>query len=330
MSTHLVIRVDSNNHIGVGHLMRCLALAQYWRDHIGVVTFLVSDLPEKFRNQLKNNKCEVIPLTSKSGTNSDARELIKYARQQEADWIVIDGYHFEQNYQKLILESGFNSLVFDDTSHLERYSATLLLNQNIHAKKTDYERKFRGEKLLLGNQFSLLRKEFLLSPVNKKEIPERARNIFITFGLGGHNRGEKIKTYLEHTFRENIEIRSTLNMLTMDSSEPNISALMKWADICVSAGGSTLWELAYLKVPSLIIPIADNQVQSVLRLAELNKIAYIGYYSELDFDELDRTVEEMIQNQTLRESLSENISKLVDGKGVERVVHEMTKFGVLG
>jgi UDP-2,4-diacetamido-2,4,6-trideoxy-beta-L-altropyranose hydrolase len=330
MSTHLVIRVDSNDHIGAGHVMRCLALAQYWRDHIGVVTFLVSALPEKFQNLLKNNKCKVIPITSKSGTNSDARELIKYARQQEADWIVIDGYHFEQNYQKLILESGFNSLVFDDTSHLDGYSAALLLNQNIHAKKTDYEGKFRGEKLLLGNQFSLLRKEFLLSPVTKKEIPERARHIFITFGADVQNLGGEIRTYLEHTFRENIEIRSTQNMLTMDGSGPNIPALMKWADICVSAGGSTLWELAYLKVPSLIIPIADNQVQSVSRLEELNKIAYIGYYSELDFGELDRTVEEMIQNQALRESLSANLSKLVDGKGVERVVHEMTTFGILG
>ena len=34
---NLVIRADANGSVGTGHLMRCLALGQVWRDHGGQV-----------------------------------------------------------------------------------------------------------------------------------------------------------------------------------------------------------------------------------------------------------------------------------------------------
>ena len=36
----LVIRVDADSKIGMGHLMRCLALAQAWKDAGGKVMFV--------------------------------------------------------------------------------------------------------------------------------------------------------------------------------------------------------------------------------------------------------------------------------------------------
>jgi spore coat polysaccharide biosynthesis predicted glycosyltransferase SpsG len=32
-----------------------------------------------------------------------------------------------------------------------------------------------------------------------------------------------------------------------------------WADVAVSAGGSTCWELAFMGAPGLIITVAENQ-----------------------------------------------------------------------
>ena len=39
---HLIIRADANSRIGTGHLMRCLALAQAWKDSDGRVIFITA------------------------------------------------------------------------------------------------------------------------------------------------------------------------------------------------------------------------------------------------------------------------------------------------
>jgi spore coat polysaccharide biosynthesis predicted glycosyltransferase SpsG len=42
MSNSLVIRADANAQMGMGHLMRCLALAQGWKARGGQVTFITA------------------------------------------------------------------------------------------------------------------------------------------------------------------------------------------------------------------------------------------------------------------------------------------------
>ena len=50
-------------------------------------------------------------------------------------WLVVDGYHFNENYHHKLknIESGL--IVFDDIGHLKFYSADIIINQNIFAKK---------------------------------------------------------------------------------------------------------------------------------------------------------------------------------------------------
>ena len=39
----------------------------------------------------------------------------------------------------------------------------------------------------------------------------------------------------------------------------NMPELMAWADMAVSAGGSTCWEMAFMRLPNIVLTTADNQ-----------------------------------------------------------------------
>ena len=75
-------------------------------------------------------------------------------------WLVVDGYHFNENYHHKLKNIGVRLIVFDDIGHLKFYSADIIINQNIFAKKIKYSRS-SDSKLLLGEKYFLLRNEFL-------------------------------------------------------------------------------------------------------------------------------------------------------------------------
>lgn len=59
----LLIHADANSHIGTGHVMRCLALAQAWQAAGGQVIFITACESEALRRRLIGEKLEVVALS---------------------------------------------------------------------------------------------------------------------------------------------------------------------------------------------------------------------------------------------------------------------------
>ena len=102
----LVIRADASTRIGVGHVMRCLALAQAWQEAGGEVTFVSAlDSPE-IKSRLTAEGIAVSPLTARCASRQDATETGDYGRRLGADWIVVDGYDFDAAYHHALKRQG--------------------------------------------------------------------------------------------------------------------------------------------------------------------------------------------------------------------------------
>ncbi len=173
----LLIRADANSHIGTGHVMRCLALAQAWQAAGGKVIFITACESEALRRRLIGEKLEVVALSDPRDWQVVARAL---AAQPNA-WVALDGYHFDTAYQQRFKDAGHRLLVIDDLAQLDRYVADLVLNQNLGAQGLTYAHQ-PATRLLRGTDYVLLRKEFLSHRETRREAPERARRILVTLG----------------------------------------------------------------------------------------------------------------------------------------------------
>ena len=113
--------------------MRCLALAQAWQDSGGTATIVMGMDAPTLEARFKSERVQVAHFSAEPGSQEDAIKTADLANQKHASWVVVDGYHFNADYQKVIKDSGLRLMFIDDNGHADHYYAQFILNQNLHA-----------------------------------------------------------------------------------------------------------------------------------------------------------------------------------------------------
>ena len=324
----LLIRADASPRMGTGHVMRCLALAQ-WAARAGIETriigrFGVPWVAERLRK-------EGISFTALDGEAAAAENpdalLMQLGRAAPDAWAVLDGYHFGLDCQKAVREAGFKLLLIDDYAHLPEYSCDILLNQNTEAERIPYVGDI-GKKLL-GPGYAMLRPEFAAARKRAEErtVPDHAGKLLLSLGGGdfsGHL--ERIAASLtlpelagcvlrviagamrHELIRELLhDCPATVEILTQVDDMPS---LLLDTDLCITAGGSTCWELCCLGVPFLAVQTAENQRHVISGLLRL-EIAPL-----LSMDRLGKC----LRSRKSRESSRVRGFSLVDGLGASKIM----------
>lgn len=338
----LLIRVDSTYEIGMGHFMRSLALAQKWLNEKGSVFFLIND-NIILKNRISDENMNYIVNPFSSGSLEDSKFLIDTVLNEDISWVIIDGYVFKEDYYDYLRRNNLNFLIFDDDGNLDHYNSNIVLNQNLHGKSKWYSSKKEDfTKLLIGTNYVLLRNEFLKYINYQKVIKINAKNILITLGGSDVNNYSlellkvlnelnvdnlNVKVILGANNKHEEEIINYLKTVNFNGSIlkniSNMPEIMEWADIAFSSGGTTVWELAFMGVPTIVG--ATSYVEEVLLdgLNENDLFITIGKLENLDKDELKIIFNNLIMDKELRMKMSHDGQKFIDGYGSKRVVDEM-------
>lgn len=328
--TRILIRADAGPAMGTGHAMRCLALA-HAAHNAGMDVMLAGRMAVPWLSERLRR--ENVPFFSMPG-NAPSREhpgdLLAQVTEMNPDWVVLDGYHFGPDCQQAVLQAGYKLLVIDDYNHLPEYHCTILLNQNIGAE--DYKYLGKTEKKLLGPQFALLRPEFLSArtKANLRTFPDKARKLLLTLGGGD---------FSEHLFRiapalaapelEGCTLRVVAGRMPCEKildalkkcpakievlpKVDGMQEVMLWADLCITAGGSTCWELCCLGLPFLTIEVAQNQQRIILELERLDLAPRFS----------NSTLHATLNNPKLRKAYGQKGTQLIDALGTTRATHAM-------
>ena len=299
----LLIRADASKEIGHGHVMRCLALAQEWQKRGGTANIASSELSTSLVDRLSKEHIDIYELVG----GEDDLKTAALATFLGADWLVIDGYQFDAGYQSVVVKRtyhGTKTLTIND-GHSTLAQVDIALNQNSWAKPVEDRGLWAPYKWLLGSKYALLRQEFLhmLICTGSRE----AVNVFIgTGGTDNANMHERISNVVTSTGLkpcENIQI----------------------ADIAISAGGSTCWELAYLGIPSILFTTANNQRKTVEDLSNRGVAISLGSVEHLANWQIENALISLAADKDRRMQMSKLGKELIDGHGAERVVTEMLK-----
>lgn len=337
----LYIRVDASQTIGVGHIMRCLAIAESWQKTGGRVCFLVKDIPPLLRERLLHQQMQVLQIPS-------CTEL-----QEEMDWLqantsqkncilLLDGYHFTDSYQAA-LKRYFKLVVVDDYSHAKHYYADLILNRNLIADEQLYlDKKQSYTKLLLGMQYNYIREEFRKYRRDDYNVPSNIKNVLINFGgADAQNYTEATIRFLKHmpnihlivvvgpAYNGHEKLNETLEQVqasvTVLQSVNNIAEIMSTVDVAIIAAGTTLFEAAYIGVPTIAIKTASNQ-RSVEVFANVYRGTYlIDAITHFDAQQFQQAWMYM-QSPQNRLNIIRNGQRLADNEGNQRVIHELAQL----
>lgn len=341
-ASRLLIRADVGPVVGTGHVMRTSALASAWVRLGNQVTMTCTrDLPRSLQQRLARSGIGVQLIESVSRVD-DALLVRRLAEQLSADWVVLDGYEFDNTYQTIVKQSLAKILVLDDYGHDNHRDADLLLNQNIYAASHQYE-SVNTDRLLLGARFVLMRDEFVDTPKTEKEVPRLAKQVLVT--LGGADHGNMTAVVLralakvKNASSLSIDVvigacNSNGDLLKQLSRELSLnvrlhrnvdrmSVLLERAHLAVTAGGSTCYELARCGVPAMVVVTADNQMAIAKSFDELECMKAIGRSTDLDDESLAQQIDSLVRDRPARESMVLNGRKLVDGQGAGRIARRL-------
>lgn len=341
-SKTLLIRADASAHIGTGHMMRCLALAQAWQDAGGHAIFAMAMQAPAPETRLGEEGMETVHLATQPGSADDAGQTVDLARRAGALTVVVDGYHFDAEYQRIIKDAGLRLLFIDDYGHADYYWADLVLNQNIHAHAGLYANRASYTQLLLGTRYVLLRREFLKWREWEREIPDVARKVLVTLGGGDpDNVTLKVIHALQQAQIDGLEavvvvggnnphhealksaVRDSQVPIRLKSNVANMPELIAWSDVAISAGGSTCWELAFMGLPNLVLVLAENQRPIAEGLDDAKVAINLGWHTSVSTSEITQAMVQLSKDSVTRSDMAQHGRELVNGGGSSRVITAM-------
>ena len=326
----VLFRADANSKMGVGHVMRSVALAQYLTRQNIQVRFLTITESDAIRGYLKNQKFETVFLEIKDSEES-FKDILNQLN-QGFDWLVLDNYNFAERHHKKAKETNVRLMVISDTPPYSQ-SADLVLN---HALQ---DRNFRSSdaRYLFGTQYALIRQELTTSAKRERKGKQ---NLLVTLGGGSFpDLLEKIIRALNLFVDLNLNVKvlygfsvdqksiqiETHHKIDFLSQSLEIREYLDWADLCISAAGGTSWELCFFGVTGIIGVVADNQANIARNLDQQGIFKSVGNYRNCSEVNLAAELKKLLTNESLIDQMRSRARKLVDGKGPERIFQAMCK-----
>ncbi len=263
----IAFRVDGNHAMGLGHLMRCRALAEALIAAGHRCSFLVAAPDPEVTAPLKAAGIAILAIDP--ARDRDAAETLTQCRALGAAALVIDGYHFEDGWRRAARAVATPIVAFAD-GPLRPGHADLLIDAASPESSDPSE--------LFGPDYVLLRRE-LVEAARLPLLPiEQRPTILITFGgsdplalthrvtisLFGLLPDTQLAVVIGPATEGGDAVARSLRALgrrvTVHRAPPAMGELMRHAGLAVSAAGGTVGELAALGVPAVLAVVADNQL----------------------------------------------------------------------
>jgi len=345
----VIFRVDASLQMGTGHIMRCLTLAQALKEKGANVEFICRKHEGNLIDKIRSNGFVVHELKMFEETKVDTKlahsHWLGATQQQDADacvdifkakkvdWLIVDHYALDEQWQKRLKPYYEKLMVIDDLAD-RKHQCDILLDQTFGRQQEDYSAFTPKDcQLLLGSQYALLRPEFATWRPYSLERRSKPEFKQLLINMGGVDVDNVTETVLDELKTYNLPNDINITVV-MGGSAPhlesvkskamtlpyktevrvdvdNMAEIMANSDVAIGAAGATTWERCCLGLPTIQIVIADNQIDIAKNLDSINVIQLHDSKHQLSkgIDNISSSISKI--------SLAS--SSIVDGSGASRV-----------
>lgn len=342
----VMVLANGGKHVGWGHIMRCCSIARELEGNGAKVYFAVRN--DDSVSLVRSMGYNAFLVETPSFASETAVSLVAdIALLAGANAILVDSYDvgsvFFQGLHQMPLRIGYiDDLYLDAEGQLEKpkqFDVDLLINYGLSANVADYDIMYCGKqtRCLTGPRYVPVRQAFIHE---RSSVRKKVESILITTGSTNPNQALERMVLACRELPTNVEINvvigknSSLNLsssvdsrLIKHAGVNDLSDLMRRADIALSSAGSTLYELACVGVPTIALPIVQNQLSNACGFIERG----LGIAS-LSLDWSEKEVNEMlwslIGDYSSRVEYSTRMRNTIDGKGASRIAEYLIDIAV--
>ena len=325
---------------GWGHLARSLAIADQLLTCGVHSTFLIAGEAQAARTLITDHySVQISPLTS----YFDAKYTLNVARQTGASGVLLDGYQFDNAYEKILADGGLSLAVMDDYGHNPHHHAKIIINGNLHYSSLGlYKSADVNTRLLLGPSFMPLHSRFQKLRTINRLASDRVSNILLV--LGSSDTAGIMHIVLDILIEGSDDSTSiTVAGLPPEpgSSESNwmkrsvhirwvrdpkeLAVAMTHCDLAISAGGMTSYELAYMGVPTILVPATAHQVPVSQELA-MRGAAIVSENPLVADRKLAQLITQIKNSTSQRQDMIRAGQAIFDGHGSMRIASALAEL----
>lgn len=313
----IILRTDGEETLGMGHIYRCLSLAYHLTGHkvlfvtrkdakLGVERIEASHFPYRLME-------------------SD-EDFFRIVEEEKPDIVVNDILNTEASYIERL-----KGMVPRVVNYEDRGTGADIADAVINALYLDKNQHNRYN----GFKYFFLRDEFLTA--NPKTFSDEVKNVLVMFGGSDPcNLTKKAYTALQNISEEfpNMEFHIITGYgyrfknEIKDDAEHNIfihndvkrvTTLMQEADLAITSQGRTIYELAAMGVPSVVLAQNTREMEHAFASVQ-NGYINLGLGSEQNAETIQSTVEWLIRTPNVRREMHETLRKNDFTKGQKRVI----------
>lgn len=350
-----IIRADGNADIGMGHIMRCLsiadAMAQMGEAPVFVTAFSECvpvieqrgfgvELLEAVQGKYPEDMMAEIPQIA------DMLEKLpqmraQFAREGEPNQkhvVLVDSYRVTKEYFEEIKKLAYIACLEDMG---QAYPVHLLINYNIYGPRFASVYEEAADRMLLGPSYMPVRQEFVqdIDYTVRREVkdvmittggtdPFLAAKAFTDTFLAEESLAAKDIRYhivsgpfncraeeLKVSYQGNDKVIIYENVKSMKD-------IMRRCDVVLTASGSTIYEVSALGLPMICFFFAENQRLGAEEIERVSGVPNCGDFSAAPQMVVEKAVKALCRYAEDRNSRLEAYRKgksLIDGQGAARI-----------
>lgn len=316
----VVFRTRGNYKQGMGDVIGSLAIADVYRDSNphDVITFIVDNDKEAIDAVLaKAHKIEVV---------DNFLQEMTLVKEIKPDAIIVNMFKNDAKRIRNFKQSTRLLVTIDDPTDATRWA-------NIRINPLYY-----SDNAITGPAYVALGKEFIQANKTSKVIKKKVETILVTQGgadtygfspkiigaLSGIEKSCLINVVIGPAFKHHKELKDAISKSPRKfgilHNAANMCQLMQQSDLAITAGGNTMFELACVGVPAIVLCAEKFEEETANRMEKSGIVENLGFGGRVSPEKIYQRVSLLVADRNRRSEMSRRGQKLIDGRGAERIV----------
>ena len=267
----IIFRCDAGFEYGLGHFSRCMVIAKSL-SNLGIVSRFAINAPEVIYQRIVEEGYQLQALSEPINNNERSDHWIDNNK-----LVVLDTPKITHNYLSTIPSS--SKIIYFDDDVTRDHNATMIINNHLWARHSDYQKIYPNRTLLLGPKFNTIAPQYFANQKNRHgmlitmggEDPNNMTSLFIKY-LASLKINMPIRIIIgpAHPNPQQVKLDAEKHLPNSELffSPNSLIPFMNKSHLAITAGGTTCYELAASKIPFIVCALEKSQEKLTQTVAQ--------------------------------------------------------------